>query len=288
MRAIRIDFSIDDTPPSLGAMLKLIGLPDGFGSYPTSPPPDDDLTIDLSACGHLGSMAVTTLIALRRAFLYHERTLALIPPPPEDQALYGYCLYSGLLYEFGVGPAPTDHPKNVTVPGAIFTHIGAERAVLKFVHKFVGLSIDDEGLLSTSLQELMTNTRDHSQSGYGGVLSARVHLGKGELRAVVVDTGIGIRRSLEPRVPVQGDRDAVRRALDEGVSARSVRRNMGMGLPSIQLIVSGNGGELVLASGHGVVRAGATVQSYPLDARFPGTLAMIKFKIRPNEISDDV
>lgn len=276
---MRVAFAVDDSLPSLGALLKVLDLPEDFGSFPQSAPPDDDVTVDLSMCDHLGCLSVATLIALRRAFSHHRRTLSLVPPPESHSALYGYCLFSGLLEEFGVGPPPTEHQKNVTVPGTVFTEIGGERQVLRLVHRFVSLTSDDEELLQTSLQELMINTRDHAESSFGGVLSARVHINQGELRAAVVDAGVGVRRSLSRRNELRSDDEALRLAIEEGVSARSVRRNMGMGLPSIRHIAAGNGGELLLASGHASLRAGSRVATASLEHPFPGTLALLRFKV---------
>lgn len=244
-------------------------------------PPAADLAVDLTQCSHVGPMAVSALIALRHAFDHHGRTLRLLPPPP-GSALFGYCGYSGLLHAFDLGlPPNSDHPDNVTVPGVVFNSLGRERAVMDLVERFVPLRDGEAEVLTSSLQELMMNTRDHSRSATGGVLSAKVFKRQGELRAVITDTGIGIRRSLSARVPVHTDLAALTRAIEEGVTSKSLERNYGQGLSNIRDIVAGNGGALVLASGTGVVRTGRgrKTQSQTLRAAFPGTIAMIKFRL---------
>jgi hypothetical protein len=41
--------------------------------------------------------------------------------PPQLPQLFNYCRYSGLLAEFGAGPAPVPHSDNVTTPIHPFT-----------------------------------------------------------------------------------------------------------------------------------------------------------------------
>jgi anti-sigma regulatory factor (Ser/Thr protein kinase) len=223
-------------------------------------------------------MAIVVLLAMKQAFLFHRKNLVIIPPDKESNPKsYSHCLESGLLNEFGIGPAPLPNPKSAMVPGVFFSGLGAEWPILALARRFSSLKEDDEDLLRTALHELMMNIKDHSRSSYGGALAARVHPDCQELRVAIVDSGIGIRRSLSGIFQLNSDKDAIHHALQEGVTSRSQRRNMGMGLNSIHQIATANGGALVLISGKAALRANHRLFWKELPYAFPGTLALLKF-----------
>ncbi|MBM4366956.1 MAG: hypothetical protein FJ102_12155 [Deltaproteobacteria bacterium] len=82
--------------------------------------------------------------------------------------------------------------------------------MLRLVRRVAPLTDEEEDILRTAVQELITNTCDHSASECGGVLAARVIPSLSEVRTLIVDTGVGVRRSLEGRHPGLSDRQAVR------------------------------------------------------------------------------
>lgn len=110
--------------------------------------------------------------------------------------------------------------------------------------------------LVMSIQELLTNVFDHSQSAVGCFVCAQTYPRLEEIRACITDMGIGIRYSLERnekyKNKISNDLDAIFLALKEGVS--SVKGSRGLGLSTLEEFLKVNKGEITIVSGRGFLR----------------------------------
>lgn len=279
-QVVAIDFAVGDTADSLCALLSRLG-GSLCGSSAHGAAPVGDLHIDFTDCSHLGPMGAAILLAQRQAFEQHGRRLTL--SLPTSPALAGFFRFSGLVQAFQLGPGPDDHPDNVTAPARTFTTVDltAVESVMRLVRRFAGLDEDREDEFRTVMLELMNNALDHAGSAAGQVLCARALVKKRmELRISIYDTGVGVRTTLARHHQVRSDRDALRLAVEEGVSGQTLQRNMGLGLPLLREIARNREkSQLLLASGNAVVTASRQLRFWDTSSPLPGTLAMVRLSV---------
>jgi anti-sigma regulatory factor (Ser/Thr protein kinase) len=283
MRNVAIDFTVDDTFRSIHAMLARLADPQH--AYVS-----DDVLVDLSRCKFLGPSAVVTLAGLRRLAVAGGRTMRIVPPTLSP--LINYCRYSGLLAEFGEGPAPDRHPpgENVTIPLEVFSDrldLEQIRRVVLLAKQQMSLSSTAEDDLKIVLAELVQNVLDHSLSPVGGIISARAYSKDREVRFSVADMGVGIRASLSRRYAVTSDAAAIRKALQERVTGRSSQRNLGLGLSNLHAIVRSSRGQMVIYSRNGYLGFDGGRDRVGLaKVPFPGTIVYVRLPAR--DIKGDV
>lgn len=286
-KVVPLGFNVDDTACSLAMLLRKLrdtGVRvDGGLSFST------DLLFDFSDSGFLGPMAVVSLCLLRRVAAMQSYKLSLIKPKLER--LDHYCSYSGLSreYELGEGPDPR-HPRNVTRPVRVFQeHVPQDEisAVVELVKSKMHLSDTGETDLKLTLYEVARNVLDHAKSPIGGLISARAYSEKREVRFAVADAGIGFRRTLQQRVPVSDDRDALRKVFQEKLSGRSQPHNMGQGLQHLHQVVSLTKGSLVVYSGGAFLeRLDGKDRFSSAAVPFPGTIVFVRLPIRDDDEQD--
>jgi anti-sigma regulatory factor (Ser/Thr protein kinase) len=279
VKIISIDFNVDDTQPSLYALLART-----FGKGSERPVFNEDIEIDLTTCGFLGPMAVVTICGLRK--LASSQGFLVTIRPPKLRRLAAYCEYSGLLAEFQLGPPPSPHPESMTSPVAFFNvgtkHSTMER-VVHLAQTELSLSQGEEHDLALALAELQQNVIDHSDSFVGGIVSARAYKNEREIRFAVADMGIGIRERLSRNQadPKMDDADAIQLALKEHVSSRSSAHNMGLGLSHLHRIVQVTRGRLVIYSGRGfLTHENGRDRTALAEAAYPGTVVFVRLPIR--------
>jgi hypothetical protein len=275
-KTITVDFSVDDTQPSIAALLRRVL--DGA----SQPIVTEDIVIDLTTCEFLGPSAVVTLVALKRIADTQGRQLGILPP--HLPRLLNYCRYSGLLAEFQAGPAPENHPDNVTTPVHVFNGalpLGGIEAVVSLAKNLMSISPVASEDLTLLLTELTQNVLDHSQSPIGGLLSARAYKDVRDVRFAVADLGLGIRRTLATRLALGSDKEAIRYAIREEVTGKTLPRNLGLGLSHLHDIVRLTGGRMVLCSGNGYLRHEKGKDFFGQgDVSFPGTIAFVRLPAR--------
>lgn len=152
----------------------------------------------------------------------------------------------------------------------------------------VPIDAEVEDALRTCLGEVCQNVEDHSRSDVGGVACGRFAEREGVVGVTVVDLGVGVLASLQPRYPSLGsDHDALRAVLTASITSRSTARNLGQGLASLRAICTGRRGRVVIASGSALAEA-TDVASEPrlrtLPARFPGTIVHFGLPVAPGDI----
>lgn len=98
-----------------------------------------------------------------------------------------------------------------------------------------------------ALWEVMENVLNHAMTSYGWV-QVSTFPGKRHANIVVADTGIGIRESLAELDPRFSDREAIRQAVEKGVT-RNIQVGAGYGLAGCRQIVRLNRGRMIVYSG---------------------------------------
>lgn len=281
MDSVRLAFSVDDTKPSLGALVSRLG---------ARPALENTLHIDLTECQYLGPMAVSVIGSLVQA--RSANSLTTLVSPPSKEVLASYCVYSGLAELAGFGPAPTAHPANETIPLHTFAHRANDGAqgVVGLVRKHMTANEHAAQVLFTIIGEISQNVCDHAQAP--GVLTAKFLVGKSRIRVCVCDSGIGLRQSLASRHTVDSDLTAVRLAMTADTTSASRPYNRGQGLDLLDKLISHNGGRLLLVSGSAYYeRSGERRSSGMLRlGALSGTLCFVEFvvdnELYPDEESD--
>jgi len=290
VRRVTLGFNIEDSAKSLETMLRCFERDGGAKLKPMESEFPEDLEIDLSDSGFIGPLAVASLCLLRRVADACGSRLSLLPPRLER--LEHYCSYSGLSKEFGVGGDPdTTHPRNVTRPVEWFSDAVPRLEIDRFValaRTKMHLSNTGETDLKLALSEVEQNVIDHSESPFGGLMSARAFAEKKEVRFAVADAGVGFHRGLLKRVETEDDRDALRVVFNEKISSRSRPHNRGQGLQHLAGIVEITGGRLIVYSGDAFVNWGRNQPRRFCRAgvAFPGTVVFVSLPIREDDAED--
>ena len=109
------------------------------------------------------------------------------------------------------------------------------------------------------VSELVRNVLEHAQSPVGAVVSAQYYKKANMIRLGIVDTGIGIRQSIEHSHRAESDIGAIRLALTPGITGTTAReggteQNAGAGLFFIKSIASMNDNFFMIYSGNALYK----------------------------------
>lgn len=149
--------------------------------------------------------------------------------------------------------------------------------VLSVLRGYIHMSEGVRNALHLSLNELMTNTFDHSKSLRGCLACSQAYTERGEIDISITDFGIGILKALssvEKYSHLANSIDAIELAVHEGVSSRS--ESAGLGLAHIQRFLKVNEGQMHIISGDGWVNwnfsNGERVVKKTLNIPYEGTI----------------
>jgi hypothetical protein len=109
------------------------------------------------------------------------------------------------------------------------------------------------------VSELVRNVLEHARSEYGAVLSAQYYKKSNSIRIGVVDTGVGIKQTIQHSYPVKSHLDAIRLALMPGITGTTNREggtelNAGAGLFFIKSIAQVNRDFFIIYSGNAMYK----------------------------------
>lgn len=160
--------------------------------------------------------------------------------------------------------------------------------LVRLVSKRMALSADAEDYLRIWFNGSAQNVVDHAKSKIGGVWCARSLHSSATVRIAIVDRGLGIPATVRASHPeTRSDEEALLRVRDGGLSAKSLARNMGLGVSNLTSRVLRLRGEVVLLSGGACVQAmpAAAPRSFPMgEARFPGTAVLFKLRVSGGDL----
>jgi hypothetical protein len=127
--------------------------------------------------------------------------------------------------------------------------------IVEVFGKSIQMSEGVKDSLVMSLNELMTNVFDHSESQRGCYVCAQSYRRARTIRLSIADFGIGIQSSLR-KVPayqhLASDYDSIVLAVQQGVSSR-IDKDAGYGLTHINRFIRVNEGRMTVLSGSGKV-----------------------------------
>lgn len=137
------------------------------------------------------------------------------------------------------------------------TQITTSDQLSKFLQELqplLHLQPDDVEPIRYSISELVRNVLEHAESGAGAIVCAQYFPNKKMIRIGIVDTGIGIRRSISDSHIAGDDLEAIRLALTPGITGTTRRltgseQNAGAGLFFIKTIAYVNRDPFVIYSG---------------------------------------
>ncbi|MCI0630005.1 MAG: hypothetical protein L0Y44_05050 [Phycisphaerales bacterium] len=269
-RRLTIDFNIDDTLPSVTALIRVLD------PMLECDDPNTVWDVDLSRCRYVGPDGAAVLLAAvldtRLWGLQVEVTLPRDPPQ-----LDAFCAFSGLKHRLHGEPMPdTSVPENETVPLHTFSRANFRDAdpMIDLIRRHTGISKDSEDYLRISVNEVTQNVEDHSRSKIGGVSCARYLSGRREVRVAIVDCGAGIAETLRPRYPeITTGSVALQRVTIGKITALSRSNNAGLGISQLWNAIGTLGGRIFILSEDGAAEnikgTNRTIQR--MDPPFPGT-----------------
>ena len=107
--------------------------------------------------------------------------------------------------------------------------------------------------------ELVRNVLEHSGSKYGAVLCAQYYKKSNAIKIGIVDTGVGIKKTINFSYPTPNDIEAIRLALTPGITGTTKKEggteeNAGAGLFLIKSIANVNRDFFMMYSGNGMYK----------------------------------
>lgn len=117
------------------------------------------------------------------------------------------------------------------------------------------LQVNHDGarsVLDYCLEEMLRNVDDHAESPVNALLQAQYYENRHEVVMAIADTGYGILRSLRQwHQNLDSDFDAVKAAMQPGVSGRNTKKgtNAGLGLTVSSRLITRMGGTFQLVTG---------------------------------------
>jgi anti-anti-sigma regulatory factor len=156
-------------------------------------------------------------------------------------------------------------------------------AVIQVLEGSLNMSQGVKDSLHVCINELMTNTFDHSETVLGCFACAQAYTYNGEVKICLTDFGRGILKTLK-QVPeykhLKNSIEAIELAIQNGVTSR-IGVRAGLGLDHIHRFLRVNNGQIHIISGDGWVHwnyqngNGVIIKRKKLDIAFEGTIVNI-------------
>lgn len=109
------------------------------------------------------------------------------------------------------------------------------------------------------VSELVRNVLEHANTKYGAIVSAQYHKKSNTMRIGIVDTGVGIKSTINQSYPAKNDLEAIKLALSPGITGTTKKEggtefNAGAGLFFIKSIASVNRSYFMVYSGNALYK----------------------------------
>jgi hypothetical protein len=243
---------------------------------------EKEVLFDFSICAFSDPFAITLLVGAMKACAAKGHAVKFVASP--NKKLDDYFKSIGF-YEFGasmVGKSRFSDQqvelKHLTSINPIYTD-----AVIQVLQGILRMSKGVRASLHLSINELLTNTFDHSGTVEGCFICAQAYKNRGNVSICLTDFGKGILKSLSSAREyshLNNSIDAIELAIQEGVTSR-VGRLAGLGLTHIHRFLKVNEGEVHIISGDGWVHwnykggHSVTPKRKRLPVAFDGTIVNI-------------
>ena len=178
-------------------------------------------------------------------------------------------------------------PRKTTMPLMEISNnqalLWVENSLVPWLSNSADIPVRDLAELGTCIKELFNNISDHTDSDLGSIF-AQWFPNERTIRISLADLGPGIPSTARRVVPDMSDALAIKRAFEDGFTAKSHPNNQGVGLHYLkQNVVFNLNGRLEVHSGNGQVKiekAGNELNFMLTDGKgfCPGTLLDIVFQ----------
>lgn len=216
-------------------------------------------TLDLSVCVHLKPYAIACLCGLAEMAKNSGASVQIVPPTNEGCSAH---LARLGLPSFFSGEWATSAPRdtNISIKRVSWPPGNEGERIVEVLAPRANLAPGVFPRMVEGLDEIILNALTHAASPIDCIVAGQAfpNVGKGEV--AVLDLGQTIRTHLtsNPKYAgIQTDRDAILKAMEEGVTGtpdgqRNVRgeQNSGAGLAFIRDYCESGGGELTVLSGN--------------------------------------
>ena len=172
----------------------------------------------------------------------------------------------------------------------------AQEVTNKIIQNAHNLTTEDRKDLSEYLlylvSEMMDNVVSHAQSRYGGYITAQYYPQKKKVQVVIIDNGLGLKKTLSHKYPLETESNAISKALEEKVTGsnsfstyNNVPKHAGLGLFFLTKIIQETDGKLFIVSNNTIfhLRDNSFTE---LQTPFNGTI--ICFEIEVDKINHDL
>ncbi len=146
------------------------------------------------------------------------------------------------------------------------------------------LQVDLKKYLNHMFSELLNNVSDHSFSEIGGFAMAQYYETHKKVQFAIADKGCGFLANIQAKFPeIQTEEKAILKAMGKAVTASKnyvygQSRNAGLGLYTLETILSHSNGNLIIISNDTMIRIEAGTKSvYKLPISWNGVVVAFEF-----------
>ncbi len=213
-----------------------------------------DVILDFSKSTYLDPRFMLPLVATARAYRIEKADFEIIQPEESKSArLLQNTNWAHLIWPEKFEPRDdrnVSHLSAIQYSNADDQFSAVDRSIDVILKSVGGLDRARLKALEWSLNEITDNVLNHAESPVGGIVQVVTFLKKQLVEFYVVDSGIGIPRSLrQGRPQLTDDVNALRQAIEEGVT-RNSETNQGNGLFGTFKCCEVSGGEFDVLSGY--------------------------------------
>lgn len=207
-----------------------------------------NLALDFSQVTFIDPFAITFVSGMIHLFHKHKRTVFY--KPPINLKVKKYLSQIGFDSHFQLGKQikGTTSIELMQLTSLNYTYI---ENLINLIDTNMNLSRGVKDSLKMSIQELLTNVFDHSQSKIGCFACAQYYPNKQLIRLCITDFGVGILATLKNKYNLNTHLDAIALSVEEGITCR--KNSAGFGLSLIKKFIEINSGNLSILSGNGKI-----------------------------------
>jgi hypothetical protein len=242
-----------------------------------------EVVFDCSNVNFITPLGLNILSCFLYSMLEKKNTVFL--KKPQKKIVDKYLTDQGFYCEFMIqeDSSLTSQPRNTSI-GLKRMYNPIEYSYFEEVEAWLNRNIDCsekmmKEIVNPNVVEVVQNVSDHSQSRIGCYISAQAYHKNDILIFVIMDLGIGFLKSLSPRFSnIKSNSEAIKKAVQEGVSSKSRPNNMGAGLSIIcGYLIERGSVEIISYDGYWKQKQNGEESSEQLDFSLPGSCVILSF-----------
>jgi hypothetical protein len=257
---------------------------------PTGHPIDRDFVFDFGHLNWVKGSGLTVLCNILDWLLLHKVQIGFVNFQQVDRPSLKYLDDCGFLKNYmGSAISAYTSPRSSALPCRKVSHAHSfqwlEGEFSWWMASSLSVGRNALGSVRNCVKELFNNIQDHSTL-QDGFVHCQLYPRLDWVEITLSDFGRGIPDTIRPHFGQMSDPAAIAKAIEPGVTTKSHRNNMGVGLDVLTTYVTGNYGTVTILSAHGMVKCGRAPDGTPTRAvefktgRYPGTLVEIGLSAR--------